>query len=122
MRSIPPILIDCTVVEVHFQTERLGWHTDDFLIECDSAGTGTRKLAGQVKRSFTLSAADDDCRQAIGDFWNDFNNAGTFLPAHDRLILITQRGTNTLLEHFVGLQDPQLAGSSRTGPRRELYP
>jgi predicted nucleic acid-binding protein len=91
------------VVGVHFQTERLGWHTDDFLIECDSAGTGTRKLVGQVKRSFTVSAADDDCRKAIGDFWDDFSNADTFRAEHDRLILVTQRGTNTLLEHFVGL-------------------
>jgi hypothetical protein len=30
--GIPPILIDCSVVEVYFQTEHLGWHTDDFLV------------------------------------------------------------------------------------------
>ena len=28
--AIPAILIDCSVTEVHFQTEHLGWHTDDF--------------------------------------------------------------------------------------------
>jgi len=74
----------------------------------------TRKLACQVKRSFTVSAADDDCRQAIGDFWNDFNNAVTFRPAQDRLILVTQRGTNTLLEHFVGLLDCARAARDAT--------
>ena len=30
--AVPPILIDCSVTEVHFQTEHLGWQTDDFLV------------------------------------------------------------------------------------------
>jgi hypothetical protein len=32
VRGIPPILLGCSLTEVHFQTERLGWSTDDFLI------------------------------------------------------------------------------------------
>ena len=32
VRCIPQILHDSAVVEVHLQTEHLGWHTDDFLI------------------------------------------------------------------------------------------
>jgi hypothetical protein len=47
--GIPPILIDTLVTEVHSQTERLGWHTDDFLIVCEGT-TASRKLARQVKR------------------------------------------------------------------------
>src|SRR5437899_7819394 len=52
--AIPPILIDATVAEVSFQTERLGWHTDDFVVACTFGGV-SRNLAGQVKRSFTRS-------------------------------------------------------------------
>src|SRR5437899_9842871 len=52
--AIPPILIDTTVAEVSFQTERLGWHTDDFVVACTFGGV-SRNLAGQVKRSFTRS-------------------------------------------------------------------
>jgi hypothetical protein len=113
VRAIPPVLIDRTVTEVSFQTERLGWQTDDFLVVSEGAGAPPRKLAGQVKRSFTLSASDKDCVQAIGDFWKDFNNAGVFSPDTDRLALVTLRGTNTLLEHFVGLLD--CARASRDG-------
>ena len=52
VQGIPPILLDCHVTEVHLQTGRLGWHTDDFLI-VGQKGAGTlRKLAGQVKRTF----------------------------------------------------------------------
>lgn len=102
---IPPILIDTIVAEVHFQTEHLGWQTDDFLIICERPGASAQKLAGQVKRSFTVSAADDNCKQAIQDFWKDFKSSDRFSPADDRLVLVTLRGTDTLLKHFVGLLD-----------------
>jgi len=103
--GVPPILIDTIVREVHFQTDLLGWHTDDFLIICDRTGAPSRRVAGQVKRKFTVSAADDECRKAIGDFWQDFKNVDLFSPLDDRLVLVTLRGTNVLLEHFVGLLD-----------------
>lgn len=105
VRGIPPITLNTVVTEVHFQTERLGWHTDDFLISCARTEGASRKLAGQVKRNFTVSAADEECRKAIGDFWRDFKNSAHFSLLDDRLVLVTLRGTNTLLEHFVNLLD-----------------
>ena len=101
--AIPPIAIDTTVAEVGFQTERLGWHTDDFLVVGTSGGV-LRNLAGQVKLSFTVSASNQECVQVVTDFWKDFN-ASHFSKDHDRLALVTLRGTNTLLKHFVGLLD-----------------
>ena len=41
VRGIPPILIDSAVAELHFQTERLGWQTDDFLIVCERTGAAS---------------------------------------------------------------------------------
>jgi hypothetical protein len=105
VRSIPPILTDTGVTGVHFQTEHLGFNTDDFLVDCARTGTETARLVGQVKRSFTISAADDECKKAIGDFWKDFKKAQPFNPQHDRFVLVTLRGTNTLLDNFVGLLD-----------------
>lgn len=101
--AIPPIAINTTVVEVGFQTERLGWHTDDFLVVGTSGGV-LHHLAGQVKLSFTVSASDQECVHVVTDFWKDFN-ASHFSKDHDRLALVTLRGTNTLLKHFVGLLD-----------------
>ncbi len=117
VRSIPPILIDTVVVEVSFQTEHLGWQTDDFLIVCERPGGATQKLAGQVKRSFTVSAADDNCKQAIKDFWKDFKSPDRFSPEDDRLVLVTLRGTDTLLKHFVGLLE--CARAARDGSEFE---
>jgi hypothetical protein len=112
VHGIPPILIDTVVNEVSFQTERLGWQTDDFLIVCECPGRPPKKLAGQVKRNFTVSATNAECVQAIGDFWKDFSGAH-FSINDDRFVLVTLRGTNTLLEHFAGLLD--CARASRDG-------
>ena len=103
--GVPPILVDCSVVEVHFQTEHLGWHTDDFLVVGQNGSGATRKLAGQVKRTFTVSTIDEDCKNTVLDFWNDLNTPGTFSAATDRFAIVTQLGTNTLLRHFGSLLD-----------------
>jgi hypothetical protein len=82
VRSIPPIMTDTGVTAVHLQTEHLGFNTDDFLVVCARAGRTNARLVGQVKRSFTISAADDECKKAIGDFWKDFKKANPFNPQH----------------------------------------
>ena len=113
VRGIPPILRDCTVDEVCLQTEHLGWHTDDFLVVGQNGSGQHRKLAGQVKRNFTVSATDDECKKAVQDFWKDFKNPERFSQTSDRFALVTLRGTNTLLEHFSGLL--HCARASRDG-------
>ena len=113
VRGIPPILRDCTVDEVCLQTEHLGWHTDDFLIVGKNGSGQCRKLAGQVKRNFTVSATDDECKKAVQDFWKDFKNPKQFSQTSDRFALVTLQGTKTLLGHFSGLLD--CARASRDG-------
>ncbi len=105
VRGIPPILRDCTVDKVHMQTEHLSWHTDDFLVVGKNGSGQLRKLAGQVKRTFTISAAKDESKKAVQDFWQDFKNSQEFSPESDRFVLVTLRGTDTLLRHFSGLLD-----------------
>src|SRR5581483_8726181 len=117
VRGIPPILHDCAVVEVHFQTERLGWNTDDFLVVGENGSGNRRKLAGQVKLTFTVSASDDECKKTVQDYWKDFKNPQQFSSATDRFALVTLRGTNTLLEHFAGLLD--CARAARDGAEFE---
>lgn len=117
VRGIPPILHDCVLVEVHLQTEHLGWHTDDFLIVGQNGSGDRRKLAGQVKRTFTVTATDAECKKAVQDFWKDFKNPRQFSLAADRFALVTLRGTNVLLEHFSGLLDCSRA--SRDGAEFE---
>ena len=111
VRSRPPILHDCSVAEVHLQTGHLGWHTDDFLIIGLDGAQNQRKLAGQVKLTFTISAADEKCRKVIKDLWNDFKSGDPFSLATDRFALVVQRSTKNLLDHFVGLLDCARAAS-----------
>lgn len=105
VQGIPPIVHDCVMTEVHLQTEHLGWHTDDFLIVGQNGAGIRRKLAGQVKRTFTVSATDEECKKTIQDFWKDFKNRQQFSLDIDRFALVTLRGTNTLLKDLSGLLD-----------------
>lgn len=105
VRGIPPILTDCAVVEVHFQTEHLGWNTDDVLVIGENGAGNRRKLIGQVKRTFTVSATNSECKKTIIDCWKDFHDRQIFSPPSDRFAIITLRGTNRFLAHFAGLLD-----------------
>jgi hypothetical protein len=73
------------------------------LVVGQNGGGTIRKLAGQVKRTFTVSSVDEDCKKAIQDFWSDFKNEEVFSATTDRFAIVTQMGTNTLLQHFGGL-------------------
>jgi hypothetical protein len=108
------------VVEAHFQTENLGWNTDDFLILGEDGSQTRRKLVGQVKRTFSVRATDDECKKAIQDYWKDFNNRQLFARDKDRFVLVTLRGTNTLLDHFSGLLDCARAATDEAEFTRRL--
>ena len=105
VRGYLPILHRCVAEKVCMQTEYLGWHTDDFLVTGQDDSGNRRRLAGQVKRTFVVSASDDVCKKAVGDFWRDFRDPDRFSPDDDRFALVTLQGTKTLLGHFAGLLD-----------------
>ncbi len=120
VRAVPPILIETNVVEASFQTEHLGWKTDDFLIICEGGGAARRVLAGQVKRGFTVSAADEDCVKTFLDFWQDYRAPDRFAPTQDRLVLVVQRATGVLLNDLVGLFDCARASRDAAGFQKRL--
>src|SRR6266699_5928754 len=72
VRGIPPVLTDCQLEEVHFQTKHLGWNTDDVLLVGTDGADERRRLAGQVKKTFTVSSKNEDCQKTFSDFWKDF--------------------------------------------------
>jgi len=118
--ATPPVLIDCTVLEVAFQNEYRGWKTDDFLVVGQTASGVTRRLAGQSKRSFTVSSVDVDFKNSIIDFWSDLHNPTIFSPERDRFAFVVQLGTNTLMRHFGGLLDCARASSDAQDFERRL--
>ena len=97
VRGNAPILPNCAVVEVQFQTERLGYNKADFRVVGESGFGAQRKLLGQVKLNFTVSARDADCRKGINDFWKDFKDGNPCSPPVERFALVTLRGTKVLL-------------------------
>ena len=102
VRGMPPVLTDTSVVEVHLQTGRLGWGTDDVLLVGERSDGSRRKLALQAKRSFRVSANDDDCRKTIKGMWNDYR-ADRFDESEDQLAVATLHGTSVLLRDLTSL-------------------
>ena len=103
IRGIPAVFRDCQVDEVSFQTQHLGWETDDLLVGCSTEQYGQRRLAIQVKRSFTVAQSSSDCVQAFQRFWKDFNTTELFDPDHDVLALATLPASKTLMGGLGGL-------------------
>lgn len=105
VQAVPPVLTDCVLTKVTFQAERLGWRTDDLLLTGSRPDGVCRQLAAQVKRDFTVSRSDEDCRKAFTDFWTDFENANVFHVETDRLALVVLQGTRVLLGGLGALLD-----------------
>jgi hypothetical protein len=105
VRGIPPIFVECLIEEVAFQTEHFGRRTDDLLLRCRAGNGRARRLAGQAKRTFTISDADDDCTKTFADFWRDFNNPTVFNRSDDAFAIIVRQGSNVLLDSFGSLLD-----------------
>ena len=53
-------------------------------------------------------------KRQIQDFWRDFKNPQQFSPESDQFVLVTLRGTDTLLRHFSGLLDCARASYDET--------
>ncbi len=103
VRATPPILTDTSVVEVHLQTRHLGWRTDDILLVGETGSGSRRQLAVQVKRTFTVSANNDDCRKTIQGMWDDFQAGDRFSSSTDYLAIAILHGTATVLQDFNSL-------------------
>jgi hypothetical protein len=105
VRGIPPCLPSCQLLEVHFQTRHKGWHTDDLLLVGEKADCQKLRLAVQVKRKLVVSRQNEDFRDTIANAWKDFHAKNAFNPATDAFAIVTLRGTESLLNHFVALLD-----------------
>ncbi|MDP9192257.1 MAG: ATP-binding protein [Acidobacteriota bacterium] len=110
--AIPPIALDGTIAKVSFQTEHLGWSTDDVLVTSRTSTGDVRQLACQVKKSLTIGAANAEFSATITDAWKDFSSASVFRENIDALAIVTQLGTNVVLRDFAGLLDCARASST----------
>jgi energy-coupling factor transporter ATP-binding protein EcfA2 len=110
VEACPPIFLDTTVRKVSFQTEHLGWNTDDALVACDTSAGVRRRIACQAKKAFSVGSEDADFRSTIIDAWQDF--CGPQWTEDDAFAIITQRGTNVVLRDLAALLDAARASAS----------
>jgi hypothetical protein len=107
-----PVFIAAKPATVHFQAKRLGWQTDDLVVEASDPQGRRHVLVCQCKRTFSVSTSDAECRQTFIAAWTDFHNRTLFDPAHDALVLIVHLGTNRILGDLGWLLTQVRASSS----------
>ena len=120
VRATPPLLKDTSLAEVHLQTRHMGWRTDDLLLVGETIEGRQRKLAIQVKRTFTVSNSNEDCRATFEGMWDDFRAGDRFVAVRDSLAVATLQGTSALLQSFSSLLESARASLDYSDFRRRL--
>ena len=86
--SFTRVFSSCPVQRVEFQTNRLGYETDDMLVSGVDPSVGkTRRLLYQIKHGISFLASNEGWRKCIDDFWRDFNNARLFDRDYDVFVV-----------------------------------
>ena len=94
-RAPPMIFTTSRVTKVSFQTKRLGWETDDLLVECSTKDSGNHKLAIQAKLNFRIQRKLEQSVETFQRFWKDFN-AERFNLDEDALMVAAAPGHSSL--------------------------
>jgi hypothetical protein len=100
--AVIPIRARSVCVQVHFQARRIGWQTDDIVVEAVDDSGKQAWLLLQSKRQFKVSVHDEECVKTFQDAWSDFKS-NRFDIAHDAIAIVTYLGTNRLLGDFNSL-------------------
>lgn len=105
---------------VHLQAGHLGWRTDDLLLEAINPAGEPMKAALQVKRSFSLSEADEECIRTLQSAFTDFRDASRFDQQRDILGLVTSSLSAKLARGFRTLLDCARASANAADMVRRL--
>jgi len=76
--------------KIKLQGRHADYETDDVIIFAGSPnGSDQYKLLGQIRRSITLSAGNQDFGKVLSAAWRDYNNERVFAQGRDAIALIT---------------------------------
>ena len=87
------LMPDVELAAVCFQTRRLGWMTDDLLLDGANRSAQRRRVALQIKSTFYVRRSDEDCVETVCGAWDDFRNTTLFDESRDRLGIIVGQTT-----------------------------
>jgi hypothetical protein len=104
IRGIVPGFPINKISKICFQTTRLGYQTDDFLVITNSSISENRMLI-QAKYNLTFSAKNEKFNEVIHAFWTDYNNPKLFNRENDRLIIVKGGLNNEERNHIKVILD-----------------
>ena len=117
------VFASCPVQKVEFQTNRLGYETDDMLVSGVDPSIGkTRRLLYQIKHGIAFLGSQEEWKKCIGDFWSDYNNADLFDRDYD-VFVVAVATLSKADEHFAKTLSLRREGNVQTstdGDRKKL--
>ena len=117
------VFASCPVQKVEFQTNRLGYETDDMLVSGVDPSIGkTRRLLYQIKHGIAFLGSQEEWKKCIGDFWSDYNNADLFDRDYD-VFVVAVATLSKADEHFAKTLSLRREGNVQTstdGDRKRL--
>lgn len=98
------------ISKLHFQGRRLGYHTDDLIVESTGKATA-EKLLCQIKHTIAVTKSNKEFREVITAAWNDFIDE-KFNKSADRIALITGLLAKDSMDALRQLHDQAIAADS----------
>jgi len=97
--GVAPCISGARVAKLAFQTTKLGYETDDLLVEATSVSGQQHRLLLQIKNNLSISSQDAMFEQVINAFWHDYQSASLFDPTLDRLVIVKSGLNDTERNH-----------------------
>ena len=97
--SSVPCIPEAQIKELALQGTRLGYATDDLVVQTQTPGGATPRLLLQAKYNITISANDSTFQEVMTAFWHDYNNSALFDQSLDKLVIVKSGLNDTERNH-----------------------
>ncbi|GAB3847041.1 hypothetical protein GCM10028822_07890 [Hymenobacter terrigena] len=94
-----PCIPEAEITELALQATRLGYATDDLVVQTQTPRGVTHRLLIQAKYNITISANDSTFQEVMDAFWRDYNNSTLFDQSLDKLVIVKSGLNDTERNH-----------------------
>ena len=74
IEAIPPISYSGRIEKINFQTNSLGYHTDDMLITISDENQIESKLICSIKMNISFTNSNKEFQEVFQSAWKDYHN------------------------------------------------
>jgi len=119
IRGNVPCIESGELTEIGLQVKKREYETDDLLAIAKNP-TATHRLLIQIKHDISFTKGNDQFKQVIKDFWQDYNNSAIFDRNRDKLIIVKSGLTKHERNHVKSLLNWAVTHATETDFIKEV--